>query len=181
MRKLPIVYGKPLYRGIRKNVVDSNEALGKTKSDTYEVKRLAATEECVTNNATPTVDYTEGNAVVWQGVSSTSPDIKVTKAFLAKGSKSGKAEGTLFIIEGGWGYNIQPYSIFPNEEEIVIEPVRKFRVMNTVEAEGLTLTNLKMEKTPLILPSVFGKPSVGFTFPLSNFQDPKRTSKKQRR
>ena len=45
--------------------------------------------------------------------------MEATKAFLAKGSKGGKAIGTLFIIDKGWGYDIQPYSLFPDEEEIL--------------------------------------------------------------
>ena len=77
---------------------------------------------------------------MWAAFSSTSPDMKVTKAFLSKkkdpeeeeeggkkeiwrdvdrgklreGPKEGKTlQGTLFIIEGAWGYDIEPYSIYP--------------------------------------------------------------------
>ena len=56
---------------------------------------------------------------------STSPDMEATKAFLAKGSKGGEATGTLHIIDKGWGYDIQPYSLFSDEEEILLEPERQ--------------------------------------------------------
>ena len=54
--------------------------------------------------------------------------MEATKAFLAKGSESGEATGTLFIIDKGWGYDIQPYSLFPDEEEILLEPEKRFKV-----------------------------------------------------
>ena len=81
----------------------------------------------------------------------------MTKAFLARGSTSGNAEGTLFIIEGGWGYDIQPYSMYPEEEEIVLELERQVRVKSVIEAEGITIVKVEMLKTPLVLPNVFGQ------------------------
>ena len=99
--------------------------------------------------------YREGATVVWGGLSSTSPDMGVTKAFLAKGTEDGCARGTLFVIEGGWGYNIQPYSLFPEEEEILLEPEREFRVQSVIDAK-LTVIKLEMLDTPLLLPDVFG-------------------------
>ena len=54
--------------------------------------------------------------------------MEATKTFLAKGSKDGEATGTLFIIDKGWGYDIQPYSLFPDEEEILLEPEKRFKV-----------------------------------------------------
>ena len=57
LRKLPRVTGMTLYRGVRSEV----------KMD---------------------VDhYHEGNTITWPALSSTSPDMKATKAFLAKGFK----------------------------------------------------------------------------------------------
>ena len=94
LRKLPRVTGRTLYRGVRGGV-----SLDKDH-------------------------YHKGNVVTWSALSSTSPDLNTTKAFLAKGSKSGKEAGTLFIIDKGWGYDIQPYSLFPDEEEIILEPER---------------------------------------------------------
>ena len=73
------------------------------------------------------------------------------------GSITRKATGTLFIIEGGWGYDIQPYSLFPGEAEVLLEPERQFRVTSVIEAEGLTFINLQMLDTPLSVPEVFGE------------------------
>lgn len=63
-------------------------------------------------------------------------------------------KGTLFIIEDGWGYNIQPYSLYPEEEEILLEPERRFEVESVIESD-LTIVNLRMLDTPLILPQTF--------------------------
>ena len=57
LRKLPRVTGMTLYRGVRSEV--------KMGVDHYH----------------------EGNTIIWPALSSTSPDIKATKAFLAKGFK----------------------------------------------------------------------------------------------
>ena len=100
--------------------------------------------------------YKEGNVIPWRGFSSTSPDMKLTKTLLKKGTEDGKATGTLFIIENGWGYNIQPYSLFPGEEEILLEPERQFKVTNVISSSDLTVINLEMLDTPLLLPEVFG-------------------------
>ena len=81
--------------------------------------------------------------------------MEATKAFLAKGSKSGEETGTLFIIDNGWGYDIQPYSLFLDEEEILLESERQFRVVSVIKA-ALTIINLEMLDTPLSVPEVFG-------------------------
>lgn len=96
--------------------------------------------------------YTEGEVVTWPGFSSTSPDMKATKAFL---SEAEVVTGTLFVIEDGWGYNIQPYSMFPEEEEILLEPGRRFRVQGIIESD-VTVIKLQMLDTPLLLPELFG-------------------------
>ena len=97
--KLPRVTGRTLYRGVRGEV-----SLDKDH-------------------------YRKGNVVTWPALSSTSPAMEATKTFLAKGSKNGEATGTLFIIDKGWGYDIQPYSLFPDEEEILLKPEKQFRVV----------------------------------------------------
>ena len=129
LRKLPRVTGKTLYRGIRERVN----------------KR----------------DYASGSIVVWHGLSSTSLDINTVKASLGRaelsgGNESKKARGTLFIIENAWGYDIQPYSLFPDEEEILLEPEREFKVQSVIES-GATIVKLRMLDTPLVLPEVFGE------------------------
>lgn len=173
LRKLPIVHGKPLYRGI---------CSGADKMENYSVTvstsgSINMSDECETtpkvlrrkgktsnyveinsgSNGYDEVAYKEGDEAVWRAISSTSPDISVTKSFLAKDIVAMKAVGTLFIIEKGWGYDVQPYSMFPDEEEIVIEPERLFRVTSVIPGEGLTIIRLEMLKTPLPLLGVFGQ------------------------
>ena len=95
LKKLPRMTGRTLYRGVRGEV-----SLDKGTT-------------------------TKGNVVTWSALSSTSPDMDATKTFLAKGSKGGEETGTLFTVSGKpWGYDIQPYSLFPDEEEILLEPDR---------------------------------------------------------
>ena len=65
--------------------------------------------------------------------------------------------GTLFIIENAWGYDIEPYSIFQGEKEILLEPERMFEVVSVVDGDEFTVINLKMVNTPTILEKVFGK------------------------
>lgn len=126
LRKLPRYKGVTLYRGVRSDV-KLNESR-----------------------------YRRGNTVVWMALSSTSPDLEATKAFLSRGSKSKEARGTLFIIDGAWGYDIQPYSLFPTEAEILLEPERQFKVTGVIKA-ALTVINLQMLDTPLSVPEVFGE------------------------
>ena len=125
MRKLPRVTGRMLYMGVRGEV-----SLDKDH-------------------------YHKGNVVMWSALSSTSPDMDATKRFLAKGSKSGEATVTLLIIDKGWGYDIRPYSLFPDEEEVLLEPEREFRVVSVIKSV-LTIINLEMLDTPLSVPEVFG-------------------------
>ena len=127
LRKLPRVTGRTLYRGVRGEVSLDRD------------------------------HYHKGNVITWSALSSTSSGMEATKAFLAKGSNGGEATGTLFIIDKGWGYDIQLYSLFPTETEILLEPERKFKVTGVIEAEGLTFINLEMLDTPLSAPDVFGK------------------------
>ena len=125
LRKLPRVTGRTLYRGVR----------GEVNLDKGH--------------------YHKGNVVTWNALSSTSSDMVATKTFLAKGSKGGEATGTLFIIDKWWGYDIQPYSLFSDEEEILLEPERQFRMVFVFKA-ALTIINLEMLDTPLSVPGVFG-------------------------
>ena len=124
LRKLPRVTDKTLYRGVQ--------------------SKMNLDED----------HYCQGNVIIWPALSSTSPDLNATKEFLAKGSTSGNAAGTLFIIENGWGYDIQPYSLFPDEGEILLELERQFKVVSVIEAE-LTIIKLEMLDTPLCLADVF--------------------------
>ena len=128
LRKLSRVTGVTLYRGVRSGV------------------KLEAGY------------YRKGTVVTWSGLASTSPNMEATKALLVEeeGPKgmSKKAKGTLFVIEGGWGYNVQPYSLTADDEEIVIEPERKFIVTSVIKSD-VTIITLQMLDTPLSLLKLF--------------------------
>ena len=153
------------YRIINKALMTSDEAaLGKASGLLYLVmgslRRLpTCTGKTLYRGVRDGVDvslYKEGSTIVWRGLSSTSPDMNATKGFLAKGSADGSVRGTLFVIDDGWGYDVQPYSLFPDEAEILLEPERRFRVESVIESD-LTAIKLRALDTPLLLPEVFGE------------------------
>ena len=184
LRKMPIVHGMPLYRGICSDVLSQGNTdkaellqdMGK-KNDRSSSNSSSSSSSSNSSKSSSSScsdgldwqsqygrggdpfgnDYIEGEEIDWFALSSTSPNVAVTKEFLARGSTSGKAEGTLFIIEGGWGYNVQSCSMYPKEEEIVLEPERRFKVKSIIPGEKLTIIKMEMLKTPLVLPDVFGK------------------------
>ena len=143
LRKLPATKGMMLYRGIHGKVELSQ--------------------------------YKEGSTVTWPRFSSTSPNMNVTKNFMEKMIKEHESsnikrsnnddninkdvtlKGALFIIEDAWGYRIQPYSLYSEEEEILLEPEREFKVTSIVDSNEFLMINLKMLDTPLILTRIFGK------------------------
>lgn len=136
LRKLPVITGKPLFRGIRVNVGENGGGFnGQANTPTYEM----------------------GSIITWSGLSSTSPEMEVTKEFLARGSMTRKAAGTIFIIADGWGYDIQPYSLFPTETEILLEPGRQFKITSVIPAAELTIVNLKMLRTTIPFPDLYGR------------------------
>lgn len=63
--------------------------------------------------------------------------------FWSKGPKTGKASGTLFIVEDGWGYDLQPYSLFQEESEILFEHERQFKVASVIRSD-LIIVKLTM-------------------------------------
>ena len=97
--------------------------------------------------------YSVGAVVMWHGLFSVSTNINTVKSFLSSSEELDVSHGTLFVIEDGWGYNIQPYSLYPEEEEILLEPERQFSVNSVIESD-MTIVSLKMLDTPLILPQV---------------------------
>ena len=66
-------------------------------------------------------------------------------------------KGTLFIIENAWGYNIQPYSLYSDEEEILLAPDRVFEVTSVVDSGEFVMVTLRMLDTQPILTKVFGE------------------------
>lgn len=109
--------------------------------------------------------YKKGSVVMWPAPTSMSPKMHETKKFLSDGEDQKRGDNdenseelkkTLFIVEEGWGYNIQPYSLTPEDEEILLEPERRFQVESVIESDGITIIKLTMLDTPLVLQQFFG-------------------------
>jgi hypothetical protein len=98
------------------------------------------------------VPYYAGNTKTFRGFTSTSPDPdpKMTNSFLKKEEQI-KA-GTIFSLGGDiWGYDIKLFNYF-KENEILLEPERKFIVLDTVTLANDNIHVIcSIYKTPLIL------------------------------
>ena len=99
--------------------------------------------------------YKPGSVVMWHGLFSVSTNMGAVKEFLTPSEEFDVSYGTLFVIEGGWGYDVQQYSLYPEEEEeILLEPERQFKVKSVIRSK-MTVVSLQMLDTPLVLPRVF--------------------------
>lgn len=113
LRKLPrtrITPGKKVYRGINIKVPTSE---AEANGHQY---------------------YECGRKVTWWGFTSTSTDRNISGDFT-----DSRSQKTLFIIGGDlWGYDIQDFSFFRNENEILLEPEAKVEV-KSISIQGSLL------------------------------------------
>jgi len=93
--------------------------------------------------------YKPGSVITWHSFSSTTTNLEVAQQFQTN-KRTGKCEGTLFCIHG-WGCNIKPFSCFPHEEEVLLEPEIDLKVVSISESEGLLTIELEMVPCPLLL------------------------------
>ena len=87
--------------------------------------------------------------IIWWGFSSCTTSLKVLESeqFLGK-----TGERTLFLITTKSGKNVQKYSMFPNESEVVLPPGRLFKVHTSLQQEGgLYVVHLKETEPPFPL------------------------------
>ena len=131
LRKLPRYYpsqtNKYLYRCIRNHI--------NYKIDPFKPK---------------SIPYIQGNRKIFWGFTSTSPNPIISYKFL--GVNKGLQKGTVFILYGDiWGYDISLFNYY-KEEEILLEPERKFIVENIMPPlnEIISVT-CKIEKSPFVL------------------------------
>jgi len=95
--------------------------------------------------------YKAGSVITWHGFTSTTTNLEETQRFLTN-RWTGKCEGTLFRIRGQvWGYDVQPFSFFPDEEEILLEPEIDLKVVSVSESDGLLNIDVEMVPCPLLL------------------------------
>ncbi|CAF1279078.1 unnamed protein product [Adineta steineri] len=96
--------------------------------------------------------YEKGSTVTWWGFSSctTSIDVLSNKQYLGQSGTR-----TLFNIDCSSAKSIKQYSLFPEDEEVLLPPARQFHVIDSLNAgNGLHIINLKeiKPKFPLINP-----------------------------
>ena len=166
LRKLPVVSGVTLYRGIRSKV-DSKQykegsiivwaGFSSTSPDMNTTKAFLSSSTKEGNQE----EEDEGDSGKGHASSEMVEPAESAEGIEMEknGDKEGKEStcGTLFIIEDGWGYNVQPYSRYPDEEEILLEPEREFEVTSVTDSGDLLLVTLKMKNTKPILKKVFGE------------------------
>ena len=76
-------------------------------------------------NDTKIDEYVEGKAITWDGFTSTSPSVKVTKKFITN-PETKKVSGTLFEIRDMWGYDIADFSCHRNEKGFKKKILKRF-------------------------------------------------------
>ena len=94
--------------------------------------------------------YIKGQIKTFWGFTSTSPNITTSYNFLGK--KIDLKSGTIFTIYGNvWGYDITLFNYY-NEEEILLEPERKFIVEEIYPPlNNIIHIRCKVEDSPLVL------------------------------
>ena len=161
------------YRILNKNLVSENRKNGinniskylyiflnslRKLSIYYPSKTNKYLYRCITSKVNTLIDpknkkvipYIEGNKKTFWGFTSTSPNVEMTYNFLKKEKKM--KSGTVFTLGGDiWGYDITLFNYF-KEEEILLEPERKFIVDNVLPPLNEIINiNCRILKTPLVL------------------------------
>jgi len=161
------------YKLINRNLISENRKNGINNISKYlfillrslrKLKRFYLNEEnkylyrCIPNKVNISEDpfnkknipFKVGNIKTFWGFTSTSENIKMTYNFLKEEEKI--KSGTIFILEGDiWGYNITLFNYY-GEEEILLEPERKYKVVNVLPpVNELIYVNCKILTTPLVL------------------------------
>ena len=105
------------------------------------------------------VPYIEGNTKTFLGFTSTSPNPQMTYDFL-KGEENNK-NGTIFTLTGKiWGYDITLFNYF-NENEILIEPERKFTIDEVLPPiNGIIHIRCDIQDNPLVLIDISQKKEI---------------------
>lgn len=93
--------------------------------------------------------YIKGNKKTFWGFTSTTTDLDKAKKFL--GEKNDKNVGTIFHLTGDiWGYDISCFNVF-REDEIILEPERKYIIEEVKSHNAVTYVQCKIENSKVIL------------------------------
>ena len=99
------------------------------------------------------IPYQIGNIKTFWAFTSTS--LKFTTDFLGEREEDDLKVGTKFIIHGNIvGYDISSFSYFEGEDEVLLEPERKFEIINLCEFNGIIEVECNILKTPLVLEDI---------------------------
>jgi len=95
------------------------------------------------------VEHPKNRELVWWGFSSCTRDIKVleTEQFCGKDGTR-----TIFHIQSTSAVDLQLFSTFPSEEEVVLRPGTCFKVSSSADmGHDLAIINLVEQPTPFLL------------------------------
>lgn len=84
--------------------------------------------------------YREGELLTWWSISSCSLSVNTVKSFINHNQNA-----TLFMIEAVYGKNLEGYTNYPNEKEIILKLGTKLRVKNDTLKHG-TLHIVQLEE-----------------------------------
>jgi hypothetical protein len=89
------------------------------------LKKLPTVKSCIWRGITGdfSESYKQNEVITWWNFSSCSSEVDVVESFLGKNKKS-----TLFMIEARNGKNLEGYTHYPNENEILLPMGTKLRV-----------------------------------------------------
>ena len=89
------------------------------------------------DKATAVAQYKPGRPIQWGAFSSTSTDFGTTKGF------TNQATGVIFKITVTDGRDINAYSFFPQEAEVLLSPAHRFTVCSKpYERDGYTIIDM---------------------------------------
>ena len=123
IRKIPLKEHPILYRGIKGELVDN-----KLKGSFGFFQ--------------PENEYKKDNTVVFKELTSTSTLRSPAMRFL----DHKKMSGVIFRIHNGRGYDVRPFSMFPNEREILMDIESKFKVLNITYNEKWDYNKIAKEE-----------------------------------
>ena len=119
IRKIPLEEHPILYRGVKGELVEN-----KLKGSFGFFQ--------------PEIEYEVGNIVVFKELTSTSTLRSPAMGFLNHDEMS----GVIFRIHNGRGYDVGPFSKFPDEREILMDIESKFKVTNITKEEKWNKTEI---------------------------------------
>ena len=108
--------------------------------------------------------YEKGKTVTWWGFTSTTTNLDATNGFI----NDAVAASTLFNIRGKdlWGYDIQSFSPFQNEAEVLLEPEAKVKVNGISGNCSFLVVNVELQPfTRLVLEDIIPPVRHSFQIP----------------